>query len=908
MQETEDDWLKDYIGFLGEYAAEQKKKGKRKHELKNGERILAESGTSLYRFKKRFQLNDNEQLTFILHGEEIDAGVVSNEDLFITIRLPEDLGPRLDKIILQTDSSELSLMLKKRLEEVANKEYFFNRDLVDRLLNGDVPQTIDSVPVTVPTSDPLSAEQYQAVQSASGQDVLFLWGPPGTGKTKTLASIVLSHYKAGRRVLLVSNTNLAVDELLHRFCQLLDDDAGLKSGHILRIGAASDPKLLTEFGDTVIPKNVAARITAGLQHERQELNKQQEELRKELGHLALQLETIKQHRQLIEEINTLTVQRDEFWLKINASEAVYLQNCQYQHSRNEVIQKRSSSKLRVLLGSSTEKMKREAAENETKLKSHQEKLQGNRDKLGQTNRNLKALELRKEKITPQLPPETNAELENKQAVSSKKLQETADRITQIDRELKGAEFRLIKEARVLAANATKIAHSHKNFHNFDTVIIDEASMLLLPTCCFVAGLAKTSVVIGGDFRQLGPIVESKNGALRKNLGTDIFHQAGMHHAIRTGHKGITMLPTQHRMVPPIGQMIGQIFYDNLLKHGKPQGTPLLSAPFAHPIILIDTGPLLPRTEFRDGSAYTILHGLLIQELCSKWIAQGCRPSDIGIATPYRSQVAVMKDFFKTTTGVECGTAHTYQGKQKRVMIIDTVECSGTGLGFFLRETRQDEEGARLFNVLFSRSQDHLIVLADLQHLTNRLDKDSLLRQALDYIQEHGQVIPASDLLSVADLRHMVHTDEDMISASRDIVNITQEHYYEYLEADIRNAKDRLIIYSGYITLNRTSKLMASLIECARRGTAVTCIVPPIGELKQPHMIQSAEEALNMLNDSLIAVKHCPNNHKKLVYIDDRIVWNGSLNTLSHKDMNEVMTRIDSTVNARVIAKLFGLND
>jgi DNA replication ATP-dependent helicase Dna2 len=64
----------------------------------------------------------------------------------------------------------------------------------------------------MPTPDPaLDAYQQQAAATAlAAEDYALIWGPPGAGKTRTIARIVR---RAGRRVLLAALTNPAVDNL-----------------------------------------------------------------------------------------------------------------------------------------------------------------------------------------------------------------------------------------------------------------------------------------------------------------------------------------------------------------------------------------------------------------------------------------------------------------------------------------------------------------------------------------------------------------------------------------------------------------------------------------------------------------------------------------------------------------------
>lgn len=107
------------------------------------------------------------------------------------------------------------------------------RSGVDRLMRGQgfSPRLADflfdsstaSVPVEVPPlpavdeSRQLNSGQADAVAKAlSAPDLCLIQGPPGTGKTTVIADICLRATREGKRVLVASQTNLAVDNALSR--------------------------------------------------------------------------------------------------------------------------------------------------------------------------------------------------------------------------------------------------------------------------------------------------------------------------------------------------------------------------------------------------------------------------------------------------------------------------------------------------------------------------------------------------------------------------------------------------------------------------------------------------------------------------------------------------------------------
>lgn len=60
----------------------------------------------------------------------------------------------------------------------------------------------------------LNSSQKKAIEKALSQKVTFFWGPPGTGKTKTMGALGANLIKNKKRVLLTSLSNMALDQLL----------------------------------------------------------------------------------------------------------------------------------------------------------------------------------------------------------------------------------------------------------------------------------------------------------------------------------------------------------------------------------------------------------------------------------------------------------------------------------------------------------------------------------------------------------------------------------------------------------------------------------------------------------------------------------------------------------------------
>lgn len=92
----------------------------------------------------------------------------------------------------------------------------------------------------------LNPPQQDAVAFAlSAQDVAVLHGPPGTGKTTTLAEVIFQAVQRGDRVLACASSNTAVDNLLERLVGLMPNV--LRVGHPARVFEALRGHTLDEL-------------------------------------------------------------------------------------------------------------------------------------------------------------------------------------------------------------------------------------------------------------------------------------------------------------------------------------------------------------------------------------------------------------------------------------------------------------------------------------------------------------------------------------------------------------------------------------------------------------------------------------------------------------------------------------
>ncbi|HEX2533967.1 MAG TPA: AAA domain-containing protein, partial [Chitinophagaceae bacterium] len=105
----------------------------------------------------------------------------------------------------------------------------------------------------------LDESQQQAVAQAIGHSITYIWGPPGTGKSFTLATLLLNVFLRKERTLVCAIANVAVDGLTSKLIEAVKAYGAdlLKNGEILRIGYVQDKEL--KKIDALFPEDRAIR-------------------------------------------------------------------------------------------------------------------------------------------------------------------------------------------------------------------------------------------------------------------------------------------------------------------------------------------------------------------------------------------------------------------------------------------------------------------------------------------------------------------------------------------------------------------------------------------------------------------------------------------------------------------------
>lgn len=115
-----------------------------------------------------------------------------------------------------------------------------------------IPENTHDVAViqnTIVTYEPIVKDldpfQIEAHNEAIKKDISFIWGPPGTGKSFTLAALINSFFQNNSSTLVCCISNVAVDQLLNKVIDVVQNlDLRPRPGQFLRSGHTIDSRLM----------------------------------------------------------------------------------------------------------------------------------------------------------------------------------------------------------------------------------------------------------------------------------------------------------------------------------------------------------------------------------------------------------------------------------------------------------------------------------------------------------------------------------------------------------------------------------------------------------------------------------------------------------------------------------------
>jgi superfamily I DNA and/or RNA helicase/very-short-patch-repair endonuclease len=301
-------------------------------------------------------------------------------------------------------------------------------------------------------------------------------------------------------------------------------------------------------------------------------------------------------------------------------------------------------------------------------------------------------------------------------------------------EVKNAVETHIKQSLVVATTVTLAYLKSSPIHNYtwNSVLIDEVTMVTPAMCTFLSSLAEERLLLAGDPQQLGPVYEDSQRASKEDwewMGRDIFDKSGISYGegisriIKTNDCRLTRITSQRRCAPAIWSRVEHLYPEVHNLTNEEQLKKLIELPpcSGHAIVVLDTSVSteIAKCEKVHHSWKNEYTAELAMEVASIIAAENRDNISIAIISPYRAQVRLLRKWIKQEQKAEnspykalefdSGTVHQFQGSDADVVIFDLVDGIGrSGLGKLLK----GDTGIRLVNVAITRAKGKFIVLAN----------------------------------------------------------------------------------------------------------------------------------------------------------------------------------------------------
>lgn len=105
-------------------------------------------------------------------------------------------------------------------EILADEKVTYNKKVLKKFLEGKIAERKHTIEPELILPFPSNLSQKEAIKNALMYDISIIQGPPGTGKTQTILNIICNSIIQGKKVLVVSNNNSAIDNVNEKLSNL----------------------------------------------------------------------------------------------------------------------------------------------------------------------------------------------------------------------------------------------------------------------------------------------------------------------------------------------------------------------------------------------------------------------------------------------------------------------------------------------------------------------------------------------------------------------------------------------------------------------------------------------------------------------------------------------------------------
>lgn len=593
-----------------------------------------------------------------------------------------------------------------------------------------------------------NSSQEKAVTAAFENQISVIQGPPGTGKTQTILNIIANILVQGKTVMVVSNNNSAIANVLEKLQKY-----GL--GFVVAPLGKRENKEVFVNNQPVVPDELqtwSLSMTDSFQEKRRagdtlkqlrkvfELQESLASAKQELKAIELEWEHFKQDNQIDEETyspkRTAKSQRImNLWFRYQA------------YAEGDVV-------ISSTFGKFVERIKW------VWMNFTRKYLLGVKSPLDRNNIQPTILELqalyyivRIKELTVLIDSHTSllASYEAKALSSALTDHSMAVLKNALNGKYSKNQRRLFNDVKELHLHAVELVNQYPVVLSttfsartsvpdmvYDYLIMDEASQVSIETGALALTCARNAVIVG-DTLQLPNVVTDEDKMKLDTIFDEYKVSQGYNCAEYSFLQSVctvipnveqTLLREHYRCHPKIINFCNQRFYGgNLLIMTEDNDEPNV-------LTAIKTAPGHHTRGHYNQREIDVVKEEIMSGLNGN--------TDIGIITPYNQQV---NEFNRQLPTIETATIHKYQGREKDTIIMSVVDD----------EISEFADDPNLLNVAISRAKKHFYLVVS----GNEQERKGNITEFIDYIAYNNFSVIESKINSIFDYLYSQYTTERM---------------------------------------------------------------------------------------------------------------------------------------------------
>lgn len=560
-----------------------------------------------------------------------------------------------------------------------------------------------------------NSSQYEAVENAIYNKVSIIEGPPGTGKTQTILNIVANILIRNMNCQVVSNNNTAIENIEEKLKKYNLDF------FIALLGKRENKDIFIENQKEKIPqfdeyKNIS-------------INDISDKLKNNNKIVREIYNTKKEIASLIQKKNELSLEYKYFKEMISGQKLELKKIKRYNSEKlklmwNEIVSVDKLSiwdKLKYILIYKIEDFEFYRNDMKTITMSIQNQVYIN---------DLEKLEsdITKKKLFVECNQKYEKEFIDSSMAYFKKylsLKYKNERKIYFSYEIRNNCKEFINDYPAILSTTYSSRNTFPDDFKFDYIIMDESSQIDVVTGTLALSSAKYAVIIG-DEKQLPNVVTDQVKEIVDRIFNEFSLNKGYSYSLNSFLSSIKniipnvqkkMLEEHYRCHPKIINFCNKEFYNNkltIMTEDKGENDVIR-------VIKTTKG-----NHSRENSSQRQID--IIKEVLSE-----LESDDIGIIAPYNNQVSLIQHQIEN---VEVSTVHKFQGREKDVIIISTVDDDITDF----------VSNANILNVAISRAKKQLLFI-----VTGNEIKNKNINDFIDYVDYSNMEVMNSKIYSVFDL-------------------------------------------------------------------------------------------------------------------------------------------------------------